>query len=358
MPTDNTSPLARLSDRQRKILVYIEDCMRKRGYPPSVREIGEAVGLSSSATVHNHLATLQRLGYLHRDPTKPRALEVRFDAASGVAMERRPTRHVPLVGDVAAGINVLAQENVEELVPLPMDFTGDGDLFMLRVRGDSMVDAGILDGDFVVCRQQPVADNGDIQCNNISMGGYLSPADLYVSGKGWFNTAPNDTLANGPYLWLTIPSSGDAGDWFVITDEFATPYVAVNESGYATFSAGATISSLIVNNTNTINGVEQGKVSVTTTSTAQNNSLRWSSTYTSVRFWIQGRNTTGGRFQTTELVATRNGSTTVVIATPVNVNTGGVAATYSVDINAGNWRLLITPSLATSTTFTVFYTVM
>lgn len=203
-----------------------------------------------------------------------------------------------------------------------------------------------------------VVDNGDILCNNISMGGYLSPADVYVSGKGWFNIAPNDTLANGPYLWLTIPSSGDAGDWFVITDEVGTPYVAVNESGYATFSAGATISSLIVNNTNTINGVEQGKVSVTTTSTAQNNSLRWSSTYTSVRFWIQGRNTTGGRFQTTELVATRNGSTTVVIATPVNVNTGGVAATYSVDINAGNWRLLITPSLATSTTFTVFYTVM
>ncbi|NCY10326.1 MAG: hypothetical protein EBX38_08080 [Actinobacteria bacterium] len=82
MPTDNTSPLARLSDRQRKILVYIEDCMRKRGYPPSVREIGEAVGLSSSATVHNHLATLQELGYLKRDPDKPRAIEVRFDGTA------------------------------------------------------------------------------------------------------------------------------------------------------------------------------------------------------------------------------------------------------------------------------------
>ena len=162
MPTDNTSPLARLSDRQRKILVYIEDCMRKRGYPPSVREIGEAVGLSSSATVHNHLAALQKMGYLHRDPTKPRAIEVRYEASSGVAMERRPTKHVPLVGDVAAGVNVLAQENVEELVPLPMDFTGDGELFMLRVRGESMIDAGILDGDYVVCRQQTTANNGDI----------------------------------------------------------------------------------------------------------------------------------------------------------------------------------------------------
>ena len=151
-----------LTDRQRGILDFIESNMRDRGYPPSVREIGEAVGLSSSATVHNHLATLQKLGYLHRDTTKPRAIEVRYEASSGVAMERRPTKHVPLVGDVAAGVNVLAQENVEELVPLPMDFTGDGELFMLRVRGNSMIDAGILDGDFVVCRQQVTADNGDI----------------------------------------------------------------------------------------------------------------------------------------------------------------------------------------------------
>jgi repressor LexA len=151
-----------LTDRQRGILDFIESNMRDRGYPPSVREIGEAVGLSSSATVHNHLATLQKLGYLHRDPTKPRAIEVRYEASSGVAMERRPTKHVPLVGEVAAGVNVLAQENVEELVPLPMDFTGDGELFMLRVRGNSMIDAGILDGDFVVCRQQVTADNGDI----------------------------------------------------------------------------------------------------------------------------------------------------------------------------------------------------
>jgi repressor LexA len=150
-----------LTDRQRGILDFIEKNMRERGYPPSVREIGEAVGLSSSATVHNHLAALQKMGYLHRDPTKPRAIEVRYEASSGVAMERRPTKHVPLVGDVAAGVNVLAQENVEELVPLPMDFTGDGELFMLRVRGESMIDAGILDGDYVVCRQQTTANNGD-----------------------------------------------------------------------------------------------------------------------------------------------------------------------------------------------------
>lgn len=151
-----------LTARQREILEVIEREMRERGYPPSVREIGEAVGLTSPSTVHNHLATLQRLGYLRRDPTKPRAIEVRYDPSSGVAMERRPVRHVPLVGDVAAGTNVLAQENVEELFPLPADFTGDGDLFMLRVRGESMIEAGILPGDFIIARQQAEAANGDV----------------------------------------------------------------------------------------------------------------------------------------------------------------------------------------------------
>jgi repressor LexA len=151
-----------LTPRQREILNVISQSMQDRGYPPSVREIGDAVGLNSPSTVHNHLATLQKMGFIRRDPTKPRAIEVRFDTNSEVAMERRPSRHVPLIGDVAAGTNVLAQENVEDLIPLPTDFTGEGELFMLRVRGDSMIDAGILDGDFVVARQQRVADNGDI----------------------------------------------------------------------------------------------------------------------------------------------------------------------------------------------------
>jgi repressor LexA len=127
-----------------------------------VREIGESVGLTSSSTVHAHLAVLQREGYLRRDPTKPRAIEVCYDPSSKVIMDARPIRHVPLVGDVAAGTGVLAQENVEELYPLPEDFTGTGTLFMLKVRGDSMVGAGIVDGDFVVVRQQPDAERGDI----------------------------------------------------------------------------------------------------------------------------------------------------------------------------------------------------
>jgi repressor LexA len=151
-----------LTGKRREILDFIASQLRDRGYPPSVREIGEAVGLTSSSTVHTHLTTLQRQGYLHRDPTKPRAIEVRYDAMSGAAIERRPTRHVPLVGDVAAGTDVLAQERVEELLPLPEDFTGGGQLFMLKVRGDSMIEAGILSGDYVVVRQQDTADKGDV----------------------------------------------------------------------------------------------------------------------------------------------------------------------------------------------------
>jgi repressor LexA len=151
-----------LTGKRQQILEFIGDRIREQGYPPSVREIGEAVGLTSSSTVHAHLAVLQREGYLRRDPTKPRAIEVRYDPSSKVQMAARPVRTVPLVGDVAAGTGVLASENVEELLPLPEDFTGQGSLFMLRVRGESMIDAGILDGDYVVVRQQPDAENGDI----------------------------------------------------------------------------------------------------------------------------------------------------------------------------------------------------
>ena len=151
-----------LSGKKRQILDFIESCLRERGYPPSVREIGEAVGLTSSSTVHAHLASLQQLGYLRRDPTKPRALEVRYDAQSGAAVDKGKVRHVPLLGDVAAGTDVLAQENVEELLPLPEDFTGAGNVFMLRVRGESMIDAGIFDGDYVVVRHQPGAEKGEI----------------------------------------------------------------------------------------------------------------------------------------------------------------------------------------------------
>ncbi|MGZ6968587.1 MAG: transcriptional repressor LexA [Acidimicrobiia bacterium] len=153
---------APLTARQQQVLEFIDVEVRRRGYPPSVREIGEAVGLSSSSTVHAHLGALQDKGYLRRDPTKPRAIEICYEPDSGAVVDRRPVRHVPLVGDVAAGTGTLAAENIEETMPLPEDLTGDGQLFMLRVRGESMIDAGILDRDFVVVRQQDNAENGDI----------------------------------------------------------------------------------------------------------------------------------------------------------------------------------------------------
>ena len=151
-----------LTKRQQEIFDFIRKYSASYGYPPTVRDIGKAVGLASSSTVHAHLAVLQREGYLRRDPTKPRAIEVCYDPSSKVIMDSRPLRHVPLVGEVAAGTGVLAQENIEELYPLPEDFTGTGTLFMLRVKGDSMVDAGIVDGDFVVVRQQTEAQAGEI----------------------------------------------------------------------------------------------------------------------------------------------------------------------------------------------------
>lgn len=151
-----------LTERQQGILDFIDVQNRERGYPPSVREIGEAVGLTSPSTVHSHLNTLQKLGYLRRDPSKPRALEVRYDPNSGAVIERGAVTHVPLVGDVAAGTDVLAHENVEELMPLPTEFTGEGELYMLRVRGTSMINAGIHDGDFVVVSRRDTARNGEI----------------------------------------------------------------------------------------------------------------------------------------------------------------------------------------------------
>ena len=158
-PPANRNPL---TARRRQILDVIVKHQRSRGYPPSIREIAAEVGLRSPASVKAHLDVLGSAGYLRVDPTRPRAIEVRYDENSGAALERRPVRHVPLVGDVAAGSGVLASENVEELVPVPADLTGEGNLFMLRVRGDSMVEAGILDGDYVVCRAQSTAEDGEV----------------------------------------------------------------------------------------------------------------------------------------------------------------------------------------------------
>jgi repressor LexA len=139
------------------IFDYIRESVRERGYPPSVREIGETVGLRSSSTVHGHLRRLEEKGYIRRDPTKPRAIEVL--GPSG--MRSRPL-DIPVLGQITAGQPILAVENIEEILPLPAEFVRDEDAFVLRVRGDSMAGAGILDGDYVVVRPQATAENGDI----------------------------------------------------------------------------------------------------------------------------------------------------------------------------------------------------
>src|SRR3712207_3638474 len=125
-----------LTDRQRQTLEYIAETVQDRGYPPSVREICDALGLASSSTVHSHMQALQRKGYLRIDPTKPRAIELLYDAETGLAAERRPARSVPLLGRIAAGAPIMAQENVEEIYPLPSDLVGDGNVFMLEVKGE------------------------------------------------------------------------------------------------------------------------------------------------------------------------------------------------------------------------------
>jgi repressor LexA len=148
-----------ISRRQEQILDYIKAETETQGYPPSVREIGRAVGLKSTSTVHGHLAQLERKGYIRRDSSKPRAIEVL--PAAGI-LPRSASVTVPLVGRVTAGLPVLAVENIEDYFPLPKDFGEQGTLFMLRVTGDSMIEAGILDGDYVIVRQQENAENGEI----------------------------------------------------------------------------------------------------------------------------------------------------------------------------------------------------
>ena len=152
-----------LTERQRSILKFIDAEVRQNGYPPSVREIAKALGVSSPSTIHSQLNTLQKRGYLKKDPSKPRAIQVSWDANSESSeVERRPVRHVPLVGSVAAGTDVLASEEIEETIPVPADFAGEGDLFMLKVRGESMIEAGILNGDYVVAEVQNTANEGDV----------------------------------------------------------------------------------------------------------------------------------------------------------------------------------------------------
>jgi repressor LexA len=177
---DKPDPDHVLTWRQRKVLQVIRDSVQKRGYPPSMREIGEAVGLTSTSSVSYQLSTLQRKGYLHRDVGRPRTVEVRLPGhpairpeqngkegeaeitADGMDIASQEAAYVPLVGRIAAGGPILAEQQVEEIFPLPRQLVGEGTLFMLKVAGDSMINAAIADGDWVVIRQQENAENGEI----------------------------------------------------------------------------------------------------------------------------------------------------------------------------------------------------
>lgn len=157
-----------LSERQRQILEYIRATVDRRGYPPSVREIGEAVGLVSPSSVAYQLGVLEKKGYLRKDPNRPRAYDARpgseltVDDEEAVRAARPAPAYVPVLGRIAAGGPILAEQAIEEVFPLPREIVGDGTLFLLSVKGDSMLDAAICDGDYVVVRQQPNANNGEI----------------------------------------------------------------------------------------------------------------------------------------------------------------------------------------------------
>jgi repressor LexA len=160
-----------LTWRQRKVLHFTRDFVRRNGYVPSMREIGEAAGLHSTSSVSYQLATLQRLGYIHRQPGRPRSIEVRLPGQPPVRAGQDTEQpevlsqeavHIPWVGRIAAGVPITAEQQVEDIWPVPRQITGDGNLFMLRVAGDSMINAAIADGDWVVIRQQEDAENGEI----------------------------------------------------------------------------------------------------------------------------------------------------------------------------------------------------
>ena len=148
----------KITDKQREILEYIKEMILKKGYPPAVREICEAVHLKSTSSVHSHLESLEKNGYIRRDPTKPRTIEILDD---DFALTRRELVNVPVIGTVAAGTPILAEQNIEDYLPIPAEILPNKEVFMLKVKGNSMIEAGIYNGDKVIVAKQPNAENGD-----------------------------------------------------------------------------------------------------------------------------------------------------------------------------------------------------
>ena len=178
-----------LSDKQQQILEFIKRRILDKGYPPAVREICEAVTLRSTSSVHSHLETLERKGYIQRDPTKPRAIEITDDDFN---LARREIINIPVVGTVTAGEPILAVENIEEYFPMLPNHISNKNTFMLHVRGESMINAGIFDGDMVIVEQQPTADNGDIV---VAMIEDSATVKRFYKEDGYYRLQPeNDTM--------------------------------------------------------------------------------------------------------------------------------------------------------------------
>ena len=179
----------KISPKQTEILEYIKSEIINRGFPPAVREICEAVNLKSTSSVHSHLETLERNGYIHRDPTKPRAIEIVDDNFN---LTRRELVNVPVVGRVAAGEPILAVENVENYFPIPAEFMPNSQTFMLNVKGESMINAGILDGDQILVQQQSTAENGDIV---VALIDDSATVKTFYKEDGYYRLQPeNDTM--------------------------------------------------------------------------------------------------------------------------------------------------------------------
>ena len=179
----------KISAKQKEILEYIKGEILSKGYPPAVREIGEAVDLKSTSSVHSHLETLEKNGYIRRDPTKPRAIEILDDDFN---LTRREVVNVPIVGHVAAGEPILATENIENYFPIPVEYMPNEETFMLKVKGESMINAGIFNGDNVLVKKQPNAENGDIV---VALVDDSATVKTFYKEDGYYRLQPeNDTM--------------------------------------------------------------------------------------------------------------------------------------------------------------------
>ena len=176
----------KISKKQLEILEYIKSQILERGFPPAVREICEAVNLESTSSVHSHLETLEKNGYIRRDPTKPRAIEILDDNFN---LTRREMVNVPIVGQVAAGEPILAQQNIENYFPIPVEFMPNRQTFLLKVKGESMINAGILDGDMVLVEETPAASNGDMVVAMVDDGATVK---TFYKEEGIFRLQPEN----------------------------------------------------------------------------------------------------------------------------------------------------------------------